>query len=249
MRKLKQIPVKQQNKIFLTARWTNLVIATYKVKPELLETHLPKGLLLDTIDGNAFVSLVAFDFTNTKLKGLKIPFHINFPEINLRFYVKNNEERGVVFIREFVPKFFISLIANRVYNENYKCIDMKSNININENISLNHTINLKSSKNQINEYQIMVECEDKPYLPSVDSKEHFFKEHEWGFGINNKGETLIYRVEHPYWEICPIIKFEHNFDFGVIYGKKWKILNDEAPFIVTFAKGSEIKVFETEILR
>jgi uncharacterized protein YqjF (DUF2071 family) len=241
--------VSRQNKLFLSAKWTNLIIATYKVNPVLLEPHLPKGLLLDTIDGNAFVSLVAFDFTDTRLKGLRIPFHVNFPEINLRFYVKDGNRRGVVFISEFVPKFFISLIANKVYNESYKCIDMKSNIMRNGKIFLNHVIRPKNSQNQINEYQIKVECDNKPFLPPVDSTEHYFKEHEWGFGKNKKGETLIYRVEHPNWEIYPITKFEHNFDFEAIYEKKWKILDDEAPYNVTFAKGSEIKVFETKILR
>lgn len=240
----KQILVGRQNKIFLTAKWTNLIITSYKVKPELLEPHLPRGLWLDTIDGNAFISLVAFDFTDTRLKGLKIPFHINFPEINLRFYVKDDRRRGVVFIREFVPKFFISLIANKVYNENYKCIDMRSRAKENGKIFLNHTIKLKGR-----EYQINIESENKSFLPETNTTEHFFKEHEWGFGTSRSGETLIYKVEHTFWEIYPIIKYEHNFDFGAIYGKKWKYLNNETPYNITFAKGSKIKVFKAEKLK
>jgi uncharacterized protein YqjF (DUF2071 family) len=214
----------------------------------MLDEYIPGGLEADTIDGNAFVSLVAFDFNDTCVKGMKIPFHINFPEINLRFYVKeksnkNQSRRGVVFIREFVPKFFISLVANKVYNENYTAIDMSSRAEKNGKISINHTIKLNGK-----EYNINAEADNKSYVPPVDSAEHFFKEHEWGFGVNKRGETLIYRVQHPVWEIYPLTNIEHNFDFGVIYGNKWKSLNDDKPYNFAFAKGSEVKVYKGNLL-
>ncbi len=233
---------KTGQKAFFTARWENLVLVTYKVDPGFLSQFMPPGLEADTIEGSAFISLVAFDFLDTKVKGIKFPFHVNFPEINLRFYVKSMDKRGVVFIREFVPKTIIPLIANTLYKENYKCIPMKSSIEKNGRILLNHTIEFAHK-----EYQINIEAENKPYLPSADSIEHFFKEHEWGFGTSGKKRLLTYRVEHPFWEVYPIRKFEHNFDFVEIYGEKWEFLNLESPFNVTFAKGSEIKVYGAEI--
>lgn len=231
-------------KVFLTARWENLIIISYKVKPEILEPYMPRGLEADTIDGNAFVSLVAFSFLETKVKGIKIPFHVNFPEINIRFYVKNNEKRGVVFIREFVPKSLIAYFANLLYNENYKSISMKNYSEKNGKVFLNHTIRLNGK-----EYQINIEAENKPYFPPVNSTEHFFKEHEWGFGIARKGEPMIYRVEHPFWEIYPVIKYENNFDFGEIYSRKWEFLNKENPYNITLARGSAVKVYDGEVLK
>ena len=229
------------NKLFLSARWENLILATYKVSPSLLEAHLPKGLELDTIGGDAFLSIVAFDFLDTKVKGIKIPFHVNFPEINLRFYVIDRERRGVVFIKELVPGFFTALFARIIYNENYRSIPMKRNISVGDTINLEHIINYAGK-----EYSISVNAENKSFMPPADSTEHFFKEHEWGFGTTKKGEPLIYRVEHPFWNVYPVKEFNHNFDFGVIYGEKWKLLNEEKPFNITFAKGSEIKVFGAE---
>src|SRR5690349_14480644 len=127
-------------KVFLTARWENLVIISYKVPYEILEEYIPDGLELDTLEGSPFVSLVAFNFLDTKVLGIKVPFNVNFPEINLRFYVKNTEKRGVVFIKEFVPKFFIPYIANILYNENYSYVRMKSSINSGEIIEVNNRI-------------------------------------------------------------------------------------------------------------
>ena len=107
---------------FLTAHWRNLINLTYRVPPSLLKQHVPKGVELDIQEGDAFVSLVAFEFLNTKVKGLKIPFHVDFPEINLRYYVKYKGKNAVCFIREFVPKYCIATIANRLYNEPYLSI-------------------------------------------------------------------------------------------------------------------------------
>ena len=227
-------------KVFLTAEWRYLVLLTYKVPPEILTPHIPEGLEADTIDGNAFASLVAFDFLNTRVKGRRIPFHVNFPEINLRFYVKEKESgrRGVVFIREFVPRYFISLVANKIYNEPYKNLKMKSIISRNGAVQVRHDIKYKGE-----EYHIVAEGENKPYKPSADSTEHFFKEHSWGYGTNKKGDTLSYRVDHPLWNIYPVITYRHNFDFALLYGEKWSFLNGAEPYSVVMAEGSEIKVY------
>ena len=233
------------SKVFLTAEWRNLILITYKIPTDILTPHLPKGIEPDTINGEAFASLVAFDFLNTKVKGVKIPFHVNFPEINLRFYVREIESkrRGVVFIREFVPKYFIELVADNVYNEPYKNIPMKSSVTKNGTVRVEHEIEFEN-----NEYSISLEAENKPNLPGEDSTEHFFKEHSWGYGTNKNGETLVYRVDHPFWDVYPVIKYEHNFDFAKIYGEKWSFLNQEDPYSIILAEGSEIKVYSHTIL-
>jgi uncharacterized protein YqjF (DUF2071 family) len=92
-------------KVFLSAEWRNLVNLTYGVPPDLLAPHVPPGLELDIFQGMAHVSFVAFDFLDTRVKGIHVPDHVNFPEVNLRFYVNYKGRRGVVFIREYVPKF------------------------------------------------------------------------------------------------------------------------------------------------
>jgi len=51
---------------------------------------------------------MAKPFLEARVKGFRIPWHVNFPEINLRFYLKrriNGEDRrGVAFIAEIVPR-------------------------------------------------------------------------------------------------------------------------------------------------
>jgi uncharacterized protein YqjF (DUF2071 family) len=232
-------------KPFLTAEWRRLILLTYDVEPFLLEEYLPKGLELDLYKGRAFVSFVAFDFMETRIKGLKIPFHVNFPEVNLRFYVRHTDEdgnikRGVVFIREFVPKACISTIANRFYNEHYSTIKMSSDYEIEEG---QLTILHRLKKDGI-EHELKFVLDNKPYFPKEDTTEHFFKEHEWGFGQSKSGKISMYRVEHPVWRVYPLkTRFELDIHFDKLYGENWAVLNGKLPYNILVAEGSEIKVF------
>ncbi|MEO8666728.1 MAG: DUF2071 domain-containing protein [Ignavibacteria bacterium] len=228
-------------RVFLTAKWLNLINITYKVDPSILKKYLPKGLELDTIDGSAFISLVAFDFKDTKVKGVKILFHVDFPEINLRFYVKHNAERGVVFIKEFVPKFMISFIANAVYNEPYKTAVMKSEFIANGKILVSYKL-----KTGGEEYFIKLSADNRLTTPSSDSIEHFFKEHSYGYGTSHSGKTLVYRVDHPVWRTYNVNDYSHNFDFGKIYGSRFSFLNNQKPFNVLLAEGSDVKVYSAQ---
>ncbi len=99
-------------------------MANYKVEPKLLDDLIPFGTEVDLYQGDCYLSLVAFKFVDTAVMGMKIPFHTNFEEINLRFYVErkltNEIRRGVVFVKEIVPRAAICLVANSMYGENYE---------------------------------------------------------------------------------------------------------------------------------
>jgi uncharacterized protein YqjF (DUF2071 family) len=91
----------QENRAFLSAEWRNLVMLNYEVDPALLKSYVPPGTVLDSFGGKTYVSLVAFRFLGTKLLGsVAVPFHSDFVEVNLRFYVRreggNERRRGVV---------------------------------------------------------------------------------------------------------------------------------------------------------
>lgn len=93
--------------VFLTAWWRNLVILNYEVDPEILAPFVPRGIELDSWQGKTLVSVVGFEFADVRIPGTPIPFHRDFAEINLRFYVRrrtaDGSRRGVVFVRELVP--------------------------------------------------------------------------------------------------------------------------------------------------
>jgi uncharacterized protein YqjF (DUF2071 family) len=91
----------------------------YEAEPALVTKYVPRGTLLDSFEGRAYASLVGFRFCRTKLLGrFSVPFHIDFEEVNLRFYVRrkdgSDDRRGVVFITEIVPRRAIAATARHI---------------------------------------------------------------------------------------------------------------------------------------
>src|SRR5687768_16265250 len=109
-------------KPFLAARWEDLLLVTWRVPDELLAPHLPRGLELDRHEGSALVSLVAFDFHDTRVFGVRWPGFTDFPELNLRFYVRHGARRGVCFLREYVASSLVAMGARLLYNEPYRAV-------------------------------------------------------------------------------------------------------------------------------
>jgi uncharacterized protein len=224
---------------FLTATWANLCLVSYPVDPERLRAYLPPGCVPDLRDGRAFVSLVAFDFLDTRVMGISWPLHRNFPEINLRFYVRHGDRRGVCFVREFVPKRVIAAIARLLYNEPYRFASTRSHTNETpETIEVNHELTLAGVTNRI---RVMGR---KPAVrPGSDSVEHFFKEHSWGFGTSRRGQLLSYQVEHPTWDVWPVKSCEIDWHWETVYGPDWAFLAGIEPCSVVLARGSGVRVF------
>jgi hypothetical protein len=209
-----------------------------------VNSFLPKGLELDLLNGKAYISLVAFQFNDIRIKGFAIPYHKNFPEINLRFYVKRNNNRGVVFIREFVPKYMVEVVARLLYNEPYSKAHMESSVSYSGNrIQTSHLLEWNHRV-----FNVSVEAENKPFVPDPTSIEHFLKEQIKGFGQSKSGKLISYDVEHPTWEIFPVKTCHSDVDFNWLYGKPWEFLNNEKPVSVMFAKGSEIKLGNKQLL-
>ena len=227
---------------FLRAEWNNLVMANYPVPKELLLPYLTNNTELDFFEGETYVSLIGFMFLNTKVFGISIPLHENFEEVNLRFYVKYNDrgnwEKGVVFIKEIVPKRAISFIANYMYGEKYATMNMKHfHVDTSENFEAGYEWNFKDKWNRLS--AITDKRSRKIIQPSCES---FFVNHYWGFSKNGDSRSSKYYVEHPEWETLKVISYSVDCDFGSLYGDQFAFLTSQQPKSVLMTKGSQVKV-------
>ncbi len=227
---------------FLKAEWRKLAIANYEIDPALLEPFIPKGTELDTFQGKHFLSLVGFMFLNTKLLGLRIPFHTNFEEVNLRFYVKHLEnevwKRGVVFIKEIVPKSALTFVANTLYKEKYEKLPMGHSWHVD---GQKRTVAYKWKKEGLWQ-SFSVRSEVEPSVIEPESETEFITEHYWGYARVDQDTTNEYEVTHPKWMQYKVNDFEVDVDFGAVYGKAFDFLNERGPSSVMLAEGSEITV-------
>lgn len=226
---------------FLTAEWRKLVMANYLVDAKILQSLIPNKTEIDLWNSRCYVSLVGFMFLNTKLKGFRIPFHSNFEEVNLRFYVRHHEKnewkRGVVFIKEIVPKAALTFVANTIYGEKYETMPMTHLWNLGSDRLKVEYCWEKKGKHRL---QVIAQAEAKGM--NAGSEEEFITEHFWGYTKIDDQITAEYQVEHPRWLVYPVTEYKIDVDFGLIYGDEFSFLNQATPTSVFLAEGSEIVV-------
>jgi uncharacterized protein len=238
-----------KGRIFLSAEWRNLLMLNYEAPRGLLEPFVPRGTELDSFEGKTVVSLVGFQFLRTRLAGaIPIPFHTNFEEVNLRFYVRRRhpegDRRGVAFIREIVPRFAIAKIARWFYGEKYFSFSMDHTVDF-------ATASAKASyrwKFQGKWCGIRGESRSASTPPAEGSLEQFITEHYWGYSTEPGGRSIEYRVAHPAWRVrrCESAWVEgeaaafYGFDFARVLSRK-----PDSAFI---AEGSAVSVFSGCIL-
>ncbi|WP_286913054.1 YqjF family protein [Flavobacterium sp. UBA4197] len=227
---------------FLTAQWKNLIIANYTIDPDVLQQYLPAGTELDSWNNKHYISLIGFQFRNTRVLGIRVPYHVHFDEINLRFYVKRFEDgqwkRGVVFIKEIVPKKAITLIANSLYKEHYSTAPIKHTNKLDAEIrTVSYEWQNKSKWNTIavNAYDFRSEIDP-------DTEIDFITEHYFGYTRYTKEVTFEYEVTHPRWHYYPVKNYRINVDFESNYGTAFKALTNQQPESVFFVEGSDITV-------
>ncbi len=231
------------NEILLTAEWRHLAMLNYEVEPALLAKLIPAGTELDCWSGKAFVSLVGFRFLKTRVCGISVPFHRNFDEVNLRFYVRRRAEneirRGVVFIKEIVPRWAIAAVARRLYNEKYVALPMHHEVASSES-GLLVEYGWRSS---IGWNRIRVSTAGGPTLPSRGTQEQFITEHFWGYSAQTDGATVEYRVAHPSWRVWSGCSAKFEGDVIELYGRELASVLAAPPLSAFLAEGSDITVF------
>ena len=224
---------------FLTAEWRDLIMSNYEVDTALLASRIPRGTELDLHEGRCFVSIVGFMFLNTRVLGFPIPFHTNFEEVNLRFYVQRKVadeiRRGVCFIKEIVPRHAIAFVARTLYGEPYETWQM-SNQRATDSVRYAWSRGDTSSSMSVN-------IGANLGVPDEGSHGEFIIEHYWGNTRRSEGRTDEYKVEHPNWELYEARDPKIEVDFRACYGDDFAFLAGAKPYSVVLAKGSPISVY------
>lgn len=235
-------------KVFLTAEWRKLIMANYTIDPSVLQPYVPAHTELDFFNGQCYVSLVGFLFRDVKVKGLAIPLHRHFPEVNLRFYVKHFDgqqwKRGVVFISEIVPKPAITWVANTIYKEHYSTLPMRYEWKTaDDQMSTSYEWKKKDRWNKI-----AVTTPVQPTALPAGSEAEFITEHFWGYAKAGQYKTAEYQVAHPRWDIYPVMDDMVDCDFTALYGNHFSFLQNQPPVSVFLAEGSDIKIFHKRLI-
>jgi uncharacterized protein len=239
-------PASTRRRAFLTAEWRYLLMLNYEIDARVLEPRVPAGTELDLWRGQALVSVVGFRFLGARVLGAGVPFHRDFDEVNLRFYVRRHlrdgeVRRGVVFVREFVPRAAIALLARVAYNEPYTAVPMRSTA----------PPTPVEAPGQIGyEWQIGAAWHSLSAMPiglptpaAADSEAAFITEHYWGYTRQRDGSTVEYEVAHPAWRVWAATDARLRVDIVDIYGAAFAPALSGAPASAVVAEGSPVTVY------
>ncbi len=227
---------------FLTARWAHLVMASYDVDPDVLRPLVPAGTELDLWHGRALASVVGFRFLDTRVLGVPVPFHRDFEEVNLRFYVARcvgaEVRRGVVFVREIVPRRAVALVANALYSEHFVALPMAHDVRptgVPPTVTYRWRVGGRWCS-------LSATLAGDAARPAAGSEAAFVTEHDWGYTAQRDGSTLEYAVEHPPWRVWDTAAASLDADIAALYGPAFAPALGAPPASCLVAEGSAVVV-------
>lgn len=236
---------------FLTARWDLLVMLNWRVDPALVAPYVPPGTVPDTFEGATIVSLVGFRFLETRVRGLRVPMHTDFEEVNLRCYVKREVprptgpevRRGVSFVKELVPRSAIAAVARWAYEEPYEWRPMRHRIETTAAGVPTYVEYSWRSRTMPDRWgRMAVETESEPSQPREGTEAHFVTDHYWGYTARRDGRTSEYQVQHAPWRVWPARRALLEADLAELYGAGFAEAMAGTPSSAFLADGSEVAV-------
>lgn len=235
---------------FLTADWRNLLMINFEADPAVLKAYVPAHTELDTWNNTTYISLVGFLFQDTRVKGFSFPGHRTFEEVNLRFYVRYKQagewKRGVVFVKELVPKALITFVANTLYGEKYATHIMTHSWENPDEATLKVAYRWKV-KNEWNHLSATAMQARQPIIGG--SEEQFITDHYWGYTRLDNQITGEYQVTHPQWDIHPVTGFDYHCSTRLLYGAAFENMLQQTPTSALLAAGSGITVMPGKKIR
>ena len=236
----KRIRLNRVPDTFLTAEWKHILMLNYAVDPFVLASFVPYGTELDFFEGRTYISLIGFEFNRTRLLGFRVPFHQSFEEVNVRFYVRRGEKRGVVFIRELVPKRAVAAIARWAFNEKYLRVPMTHRIETRPDGDI-----AKAEfawRFGLERFVMKAETEGASFLAAAGSESKFITEHYWGYAAQKDGGSLEYEVQHPQWRVWKTKQASFTGDAAGLYGVEVARILARDPDSAFLANGSAVTV-------
>jgi len=232
---------------FLTAEWRHLAMLNYETDPRALRSRVPPGTELDSWNGRTFVSMVGFRFLDTKLLGVAVPFHRDFEEVNLRFYVRRKSEegwrRGVVFVKEIVPRWAIAAVARLCYGERYAALPMRHQLDLAGDAVPGDRAAKYEWRWRGEWNQLSLRSSGPPSLPERGSEAEFITEHYWGYAQQGSRATVEYRVEHPPWRVWQATEATLRCEVASLYGPEFVACLSGRCSSAFLAEGSPVTVY------
>ncbi|WP_343635616.1 DUF2071 domain-containing protein [Fluviicola sp.] len=185
--------------------WNHALFLHWKVSPDLLEPFIPKDLTLDTFDGEAWISVVAFTMQKIRPKNLPAFSPVSdFHEINVRTYVNYNGKAGVYFLNIEAQKLVSAKLSRLLSGLPYEKAKM---VRVRKNILQEYTSDLKKKGFRFSaKYAVSDQSVPKTELDSWLTERYCLY-------LDRGPQTYIYEIHHLPWELQQVKVEEIHTDY------------------------------------
>jgi uncharacterized protein len=188
----------------MTQRWNDLLFAHWPVPASELEVLLPDWLEADTFQGSAWLGAVPFWLDRIKFRGIPaIPGLRNFPDLNLRTYVRDRftGTPGIYFFSVDSNSMLAVAVAHLAYRLPYCLAEMRLEQRSEREFAF-------YSRRRFSRQQVIFKAQYRGLGPSrrlievgSGTLEHFFTERTCLFSTNRAGEPIRANLHQVSWPL------------------------------------------------
>ena len=182
----------------MTQTWHNLLFAHWRVDAGVLRRKVPAHFDLDQFDGAAWLGVVPFQMTNVAPRGVpSLPWVSEFPELNVRTYVRVANRPGVYFFSLDAGSAVAVQAARLLLNLPYYSAAMTVTPHANE-------VHYSSRREDPSPPAVFV-AQYRPTGTSFHavhgSLEYFLTERYCLYNVDHKGAPYRLDIHHPPWAL------------------------------------------------
>lgn len=218
--------------------WNKSVFLHYKIEVALIRELVPEELEIDTINGETWLSIVAFTMEKIRPRNLpSIDLISNFHEINLRAYVIHNNIPGVFFINIEAEKLLSVILSKSMSGLPYEKSKIIRIENIENNSHQYASINTNKNFELYIKYKILAEKNSK--LAS-----DLFLTERYALYLKLEDTLYSYQIIHKPWALYDITIEELKINYQV-----GGIIINRRPDAMAYSNGVKVLAWNKKIVK
>lgn len=175
-------------------QWGDLLFLHWEVDYDEMRALIPPELEIDTFQGKAYIALVPFDMKGVTGRGCPAPPALSdFPEFNVRTYVKKDGKPGVWFFSLDITNGLAVWAARNIFHLSYRKAEMSYQA---KDKTIHFTSHYSEAETFAAEYTPL-----QKITPFADSFDHWATERYCLYTRSSSGKLYRGEVQHPKWDL------------------------------------------------
>jgi hypothetical protein len=218
--------------------WHDLLFAHWPLAPAYLEPFVPRGLRLDMYDSQAWLAVVPFRMSGVRLRWLPALGGCDaFPELNVRTYVTDGSQPGVLFLSLDAGNPLAVTVARRWFHLPYFRARM---LQIDTDYSSYRTHSGAPPAALLARYAPV----GPVFHAAPGTLEHWLTERYCLYTADPQGRLLRAQIHHSPWPLQPAVAEFFTNTMAAAHG----LTLPDVPPLLHFARRLDVRAWTPEVV-